>query len=216
MPTKKNSHPSCFVEGFMDSEGQECPFHECVFYARCEEGYIAVEGLKGAKLKKALEKDKLKVLMNKKYQRRFLKEKSQYVDRLDRLGVQHTPHRKGYKKPHGLEWSHQGDPRDFIAEKVAAEIEGLYSKVKRTKFLHTFFQDDQILLKLELRRKNKVLLFVESGVAEELHKKGLYCRSLYDSERPNYPGHLTWVVELVADGHAELLREALEYNSDIS
>ena len=120
---------------------------------------------------------------------------------ISKIGVRKK--RGGYVKPGKLLYRDEGTLRDKLIFEVREYLEGFGYVTKSTKCLHSFVrQDKKFLLKVDTRRKNSILLYIREDLSDLLMEKGFRCRSLFDSEKPNFPAYLRWVA--VVKGESDI------------
>ena len=111
-------------------------------------------------------------------------------------GSQYPVQKKGYRRPAKFLYKDEGYPKDAFVAKVADCLQSSGYELNATRYLHSFKKDDEFLLKVDLRRKNSILVYIQDDLATMLLDHGIRCRGLYDSEIPNYPKHLCWAIKL--------------------
>lgn len=184
--------PECFGIEFYDESGSECPHHECLLRKECRQTHMSARGLLADKREK--EKDKEK--QEKRFQKALKKQKDAFFGGVLDRGSQNPTQRKGYRRPARLLYRDEGYPKDAYVAKLTDFLESNGYVLNATKFLHSFSKDGQFLLKVDLRRKNSIVVYIRDDLATLLSDTGLVCRSLYDSEFPNFPKYLCWAIKL--------------------
>tara|TARA_R100001082_G_C4366132_1_gene162042 strand:+ start:4198 stop:4815 length:618 start_codon:yes stop_codon:yes gene_type:complete len=184
--------PECFGFEFFDESGSECPFSECLVRSQCKKVQITALGL--AEEKK--EKEKQKEKQDQRFKKALKKQNDSFFEGVIKTGSQYPLQRKGYKKPAKLLYRDEGYPKDNYLARLVDCFEEHGCELKATKYLHSFKLDGNFLVKVDLRRKNSVLVYLQDELASVVVEKGIACRSLYDSEVPNFPGYLCWAVQL--------------------
>ena len=184
------THPECFGREYFDVKGEECPHEDCLLRYECKQVFSAARQL----LKRNEVPPKTEV--NKK--------KYQNISPIKKK-------RSGYAKPGKLLYIDEGTLRDKLISSVRDYLEEAGYKTKATKCLHSFVGDDKrFLLKADTRRKNSILLYVQDSLSDILMEEGFRCRSLFDSEKPNFPPYLSWVVVIRGDGDISKFIAAFE------
>ena len=181
--------PDCFGREYYDGGGGECPYHECLLRYECKQVFLTAEGL--LKLNKA---------------------KEEVVSPYKKVPPQRiAKKRAGYVKPGRLLYKDEGTLRDKLIFYVRDYLESSGYTTKSTKCLHSFVGDDgKFILKVDTRRKNSILLYITDELSDLLMEEGFRCRALFDSERPNFPSYLLWVVTLRGEGDVQRFQEAFE------
>ena len=103
----------------------------------------------------------------------------------------------------------EGYPKDAYVSELSGFLDANGYKLNATKFLHSFSKDDEFLIKVDLRRKNSILVYVRDDLANFLSDIEVDCRSLYDSELPNFPEYLCWAVQLSTHKGVDRLIECM-------
>jgi hypothetical protein len=183
------SHPECFGREYFDVKGGECPHEDCLLHYECRQVFSAARNLfkqsESEPEKPDIKKERGSVVIKKK--------------------------RSGYVKPGRLLYVDQGTLRDKLLSSLRNYLEGCGYKTKATKCLHSFLGDDKrFLLKADTRRKNSILLYVQDNLSDLLVGEGFKCRSLFDSENPNFPPYLSWVVVMRSESDLDKFRLAFE------
>jgi hypothetical protein len=142
------------------------------------------------------EKEKDKEKQEKRFQKALKKQKDAFFGGVLDRGSQNPTQRKGYRRPARLLYRDEGYPKDAYVAKLTDFLESNGYVLNATKFLHSFSKDGQFLLKVDLRRKNSIVVYIRDDLATLLSDTGLVCRSLYDSEFPNFPKYLCWAIKL--------------------
>ena len=169
------SNPDCFGREYVDESGGECPHEECLLRYECSQVFSAAKLL----LQTNNSEPEISPVVKSKSVAVVKKRKS------------------GYAKPGKLLYEDEGTLRDQLIFDVREYLEGLGYQTKSTKCLHSFLEKDKkFLLKVDTRRKNSILLYVQEDLSEALVEKGFRCRALFDSEKPNFPSYLRWVAVL--------------------
>jgi hypothetical protein len=184
--------PECFGKEYFDGSGSVCPHEDCYLRYDCKSVYTAARGLREA----AKKREKIKAASNhpKKVVKSFPSKK-----------------RGGYIKPGRLLYEDEGTLRDTLLAEIRNFLEEYDYVVKATKCLHSFLNDEgTFVLKIDTRRKNSLLLYIRDSLHEELLNQGFHSRSLFDSEAPNFPPYLSWVVVMRSLSDLEKLKVAFE------
>lgn len=168
-------NPECFGREYVDESGEECPYEDCLLRYECSQVFAAA---------------KLLLRANNSEPEISKAVKPKFVESIKKRKV-------GYAKPGKLLYKDEGTLRDKLIFEVREYLEGLGYQTKSTKCLHSFLEEDKkFLLKVDTRRKNSILLYVQEDLSDSLVEKGFRCRALFDSEKPNFPSYLRWVAVL--------------------
>ena len=184
------AHPECFGREYYDEEGGECPHHDCLLRYECKQVYSTAIGILSSSVTPPIEsKTKFSPVISKTIPKK----------------------RKGYVKPGRLLYKDEGTLRDKLIFELREYLEDFGYDTHSTKCLHSFTgEDKRFVLKADTRRKNSLLLYVSDGLADCLVPQGFRCRELYDSERPNFPPYLTWVMTARGEGDIERFKASFE------
>ena len=184
-------HPECFGREYLDEEGGECPYGSCLLRYECKQVFATARRIFSAQ-RTSTKVDKPKKI-NKFSNPEIRKRKS------------------GYSKPGKLLYVDEGTLRDSLVFEVKDYLEDLGYRTKATKCLHSFFLDKKkFLLKIDTRRKNSILLYVDEELSDALMLEGFKCRALFDSEKPNFPSYLKWVTSIRSKTEVERFKTAFE------
>ena len=190
-------NPDCFGREYFDEDKTECPHEECLLRYECKEVFLMAVGILRSPSKPEEAPPQKRVVVSG--------------------GVRKK--RSGYVKPGRLLYKDEGTLRDKILFNLRDYLSQFNYQVKATKCLHSFVKDKKFVLKADTRRKNSVLLYVSDELSEFLMEEGFACRGLFDSERPNFPSYLEWVITLMCDGDVSRFMVAFdawkEANSDL-
>ena len=184
--------PDCFGVEFLDAQGSSCPHTECLLYDECKQVHMTGIGVINERRNRIKEERDY----DKKLKRIVKKQRKDFFNKLLDGGSQSPGKKSGYKKPGRLMYKDEGTPRDAFVYEVRKILQELGCQVRATKCLHSFKQVDRFLLKVDTRRKNSIVAYIDDDLAEVLSDRGLECRSLYDSESPNFPEYLSWAVSV--------------------
>ena len=184
--------PECFGVEFYDESGVECPHLECLLRQECGKTHQSAMGLFEEKKIKEKAKDQQK----KRLQVAYKKQKDAFFDGVLKRGSQYPTQKRGYKKPARLLYKDEGYPKDEYIAELTDFLDENGFECKATKFLHSFSKGNKFLIKVDLRRKNSILVYIRDDLAQMLSEKRVSCRSLYDSELPNFPDYLCWATQL--------------------
>ena len=186
------ANPDCFGREYYDEGGEECPHHDCLLRYECKQVYATAQGI-------LRPSGSLPPPLEARGKGRFVVQKS-------------VPKKRGgYVKPGRLLYKDEGTLRDKLVFEIREYLEDFGYNTRSTKCLHSFVgSDKKFLLKADTRRKNSLLLYVPDGLSDHLSERGFRCRSLYDSEKPNFPRYLSWVVTLRGEGDVERFKGAFE------
>tara|TARA_Y100001973_G_C5207992_1_gene343086 strand:- start:3313 stop:3906 length:594 start_codon:yes stop_codon:yes gene_type:complete len=184
--------PECFGSEYFDEKGTACPHKECFLRYECKNVYTVAKGLR----KEARKKEKIKAaaLNPKKIIKNYsIKKKS------------------GYQKPGRLLYKDEGTLRDTLLAEFRDFLEKYSFTVKATKCLHSFINDEgEFVLKVDTRRKNSLLCYIRKGLSSKVEGQGLFVRSLFESESPNFPEYLSSVVVVKSSSELFKLKDAFE------
>jgi hypothetical protein len=168
-------NPDCFGREYVDTEGVECPYEECLLRYECKDVFGVAKGFLRAKKEGVVSAPHPVFKIDKAVKRK----------------------RSGYVKPGRLLYKDEGTLRDKLLFLLRDFLVPKGFSVKTTKCLHSFTgPDNKFVLKVDTRRKNSVLLYVPYNLYSALDSIGFSCRELFESERPNFPQYLQWVVVL--------------------
>ena len=185
------THPECFGREYFDEEGGECPHEDCLLRYECKQVFATAR----------------RVLVSS----RPLPAKGSIQPRSIVSSPSIKRKRSGYVKPGKLLYVDEGTLRDSLVFEVKEYLEEWGFKTKATKCLHSFVGGDKkFLLKIDTRRKNSILLYINEGLSDSLIAEGFKCRALFDSEKPNFPPYLKWVTTLRSEGEVERFKSAFE------
>ena len=186
------SHPECFGREYYDEGGEECPHDDCLLRYECKQVYATARGI-------LRPSPPSPPPIESKGSARLLVKKS-------------IPKKRGgYVKPGRLLYKDEGTLRDKLVFYLREYLEEYGYDTRSTKCLHSFVgEDKKFLLKADTRRKNSLLLYVPDSLSDFLVEEGFRCRELYDSEKPNFPRYLTWVVTVRGEGDIERFKSAFE------
>ena len=198
--------PECFGIEFYDADGTECPHQECLLRKECVQTHMSALGLIIEKRNK--EKDKEK--QEKRFQKAVKKQRDAFFDGVIKRGSQYPTQKKGYRRPARLLYRDEGYPKDAYVSELTEILNLNGYKLNATKFLHSFSKDNEFVIKVDLRRKNSILVYVRDDLANLLSDIGVDCRSLYDSELPNFPEYLCWAVKLSTHKGVDRFIECLQ------
>ena len=191
--------PECFGFEFFDEQGTECPFGECLVRVECKNVQITALGLQIEKRKKQDQKAK----SDERFKKALKKQNDKFFQEVIDKGTQYPKQKKGYKKPGKLIYRDEGYPKDAFLSEITDCFRENGCESKATKYLHSFFLDEKFVVKVDLRRKNSVLVYVREELANLLTENGMTCRGLYDSEIPNFPDYLCWATLLSSSKSVE-------------
>jgi hypothetical protein len=185
------THPECFGREYFDEEGGECPYEDCLLRYECKQVFATAR----------------RVLVSSRPPPNA--SSSEPERSLSSSAVKKK--RSGYVKPGKLLYVDEGTLRDSLVFEVKEYLESLGFKTKSTKCLHSFLADKKkFLLKIDTRRKNSILLYVDERLSDSLLAEGFKCRALFDSEKPNFPAYLKWVATVRSEGEVERFKSAFE------
>lgn len=165
--------PECFGVEYVDASTGECPHESCLVRYDCKQVFGMAVGLRNRADKAASEKP-----TKPQAPQPLLKRK------------------RGYVKPGRLLYKDEGTFRDKLLFEVKELLEKFNFKIKATKCLHSFLNSKTFVLKIDTRRKNSLLLYVCEDLHTYLKEESLSSRQIFDSEAPNFPDYLSWVVTI--------------------
>ena len=186
--------PECFGIEFYDESGIECPHFECLLRTECGKTHRSAMGLIAEKKVKERDKEKQGI----KLQKALKKQRDAFYDNVLERGNQYPTQKRGYKKPARLLYRDEGYPKDTYFAEITDFLDENGFECKATKFLHSFSKGNKFLVKVDLRRKNSILVYIRDDLANLLSEINVNCRSLYDSELPNFPDYLCWATQLTS------------------
>ena len=185
------TQPECFGREYVDEEGGECPHEDCLLRYECKQVFATAR----------------RVLVASRPRPKGRETKVENV--VPAGGIKKK--RSGYAKPGKLLYVDEGTLRDSLVFEVKEYLEDLGFKTKTTKCLHSFLRGTKkFLLKIDTRRKNSILLYIDERLYDSLANEGFKCRALFDSEKPNFPPYLKWVATLRSEGGVERFKSAFE------
>lgn len=190
--------PECFGREYIDAKKEECPFTECLIREECKQVFSAARGL--VSLRKSESKIKKFASTPQRFER-VVKKK-----------------RAGYVKPGRLLYKDEGTVRDKLLFEIRDYLGQKSYKCKATKCLHSFIDSNkEFLLKIDTRRRNSILLYIRDDFSQYVDERGFKCRGLYNSEVPNFPGYLCWVMRIRdSSGIGRFIDAFEEYLEDVN
>tara|TARA_R110002020_G_scaffold26270_16_gene84885 strand:+ start:1898 stop:2488 length:591 start_codon:yes stop_codon:yes gene_type:complete len=185
------THPECFGREYLDDVGDTCPHEDCLLRYECKQVFATAR----------------RVLASSRSSSKDTSTESESVT----VSLPVKKRKSGYAKPGKLLYVDEGTLRDSLVFEVKDYLEDFGYKTRTTKCLHSFVgSNNKFLLKVDTRRKNSILLYVNEGLSDHLFDEGFKCRSLFDSEKPNFPSYLKWVATLRSESEVERFKSAFE------
>ena len=198
--------PECFGVEFYDDEGSKCPHTSCLLYEECEKVYQMGVGVIADRRDRIEESRKY----DKKLKKIVEGQRREFFDNLIDGGSQYPERKRGYKKPGKLLYKDEGTPRDKFLCEIRSVLQDAGYRVRATKCLHSFDMSGRFIIKVDTRRKQSLVIYIQEDVANLLSDIGMKCRSLFDSESPNFPSYLSWVVSIKSQSEVDKFIGVLE------
>jgi hypothetical protein len=186
------AHPECFGREYVDEQGGECPHEECLLRYECRQVFATARRVLASQRPSPKKTTTTKPSVSSHQQP--IKKK-----------------RSGYVKPGKLLYVDEGTLRDSLVFEIKEYLEEFGFLTKSTKCLHSFLDDQKrFLLKIDTRRKNSILLYVNEELSDHLLDERFKCRALFDSEKPNFPNYLKWVATIRSEAGVARFKTAFE------
>ena len=206
------SEVACYGVEYFDTDGEVCPFVECIAREGCKAICESTQGiLHEREIRiKALEVSRANI--KKEYKKKDKIKRQNKVLKI-RKGVER---KTGYTKPRRLEYKNEGCLRDEMMDLITSFFVDTPYSMQTTRYIQSVSDNfkgpicTKYLLKISTTRKKSILVYVDDELADRVDTKLFNCRQVYEYEKLCFPNYLEWVVIVDSMSKLKIFLDYLE------